>query len=152
MAYAEGTTVQVEKSVGEILALVKRAGAVRIAQFEEPDRLTIQFDLQGRMVRFRVTLPGWEEMPTHNGRRELLGRTQREAIAAQRHRQRARALLLVIKAKLESVESGVETLEEAFLANVVMANGQTVYERVVEPIAVEYQSGTPQHMLLAGPR
>ena len=59
-------------------------------------------------------------------------------------RQRWRALALVIKAKLESVESGIETTEQAFLANVVvMADGFTVYERIKQPIALEYQTGKP---------
>ncbi len=66
---------------------------------------------------------------------------------------RGRALLLVIKAKLESVESGIETLEQAFLAHVVMANGQTVYERISEGIALEYLTGVPNTVagLLGGP-
>lgn len=66
----------------------------------------------------------------------------------QAHRQKARALLLVIKAKLESVESGVETFEQAFLPNVVMADGATVYERIAAPIADEYRTGAPRVMLL----
>lgn len=36
-----------------------------------------------------------------------------------------------------------EKTEQAFLANVVMADGFTVYERVKQPIALEYQTGKP---------
>lgn len=152
MAFAENTSVPIEKSVAEIVGLVKKAGATSIAQWEEPERFTIQFSLSERLLRFRVTLPAWRDMPERNGRREVLNQTQREAISAQRARQRARALLLVIKAKLESVESNVETFEEAFLANVVMSNGETVYERIAKPIAIEYESGAPSTLLLAGPQ
>ncbi|CAN5573437.1 hypothetical protein BH10PSE14_BH10PSE14_06320 [soil metagenome] len=151
MAYAENTSVPIEKSVAEIVGLVKKAGATSIAQWEEPARFTIQFSLSARLLRFRVTLPAWQDMPERNGRREVLSQAQREVIAARRAMQRARALLLVIKAKLESVESNVESFEEAFLANVVMADGATVYERVAQPIALEYQTGAPSTMLLAGP-
>ncbi len=43
--------------------------------------------------------------------------------------------MLSIKAKLESVASGIETFEEAFLADVIVDDGQTVYDlrpRLVE--------------------
>jgi hypothetical protein len=151
MAYAEGTTVPVEKSIAEIVGLVKKAGAERVAQFDDPDFFAVQFQIRERMVRFRVNLPTIADMPTRDGRGCSLSPAQRSAKRDQSHRQRARALLLVIKAKLESIESGVETFEEAFLANVVMANGQTLYERVREPLAMEYQTGQPNVMLLAGP-
>lgn len=151
MPYAENTTVPVEKSIAEIIALVKRAGAVRVAQYDEPDRFTIAFDLNERHVRFRVVFPTIGAVPAvrGDGRR----RTTTEIIAKLDAlvRQRARALLLVIKAKLESVESEVETFEEAFLANIMLADGATVYERIAQPIALEYAAGTPRPMLLSGP-
>jgi hypothetical protein len=149
MAYAENTTVPLEKSIGDIVALVKKAGAERIARFEEPDRFTVQFELGGRMVRFRVRLPQPDEF-TKRGARPANDAEQRQS-AESRARQRARALLLVIKAKLESVESEVETFEEAFLPNIVMSDGATVYERVAEPIALEYRDPTPRPLLLSGP-
>ena len=35
-----------------------------------------------------------------------------------------------MKAKLEVVETGIETFEQAFLANIVTADNMTVYERL----------------------
>ena len=151
MAYAETTTVPVERSIAEIVTLVKRAGAKRIAQVDEPDQFTVNFELADRLIRFRVALPALADMPKVDGRGSTLSAGQRLAKREQAHRQRARALLLVIKAKLESVESGVETFEQAFLPNVVMANGQTVYERIAAPIAQEYETGAPSVLLLGGP-
>jgi hypothetical protein len=151
MAYAVGTTIPVEKSITEIIALVKRAGAERIAQYEEPAGFQIQFGLADRLIRFRVSLPQIGDVPAvrgdgrHRTTAEMV--TKRDAL----QRQRARALLLVIKAKLESVESGVETFEQAFLPNVVMTDGATVYDRVAAPIALEYQTSQPSALLLAGP-
>src|ERR1700723_2772498 len=62
-------------------------------------------------------------------------------------RQRWRALLLVIKAKLESVESGIETLEEAFYANIVMPDGRTIYESTRETVRVAYDTGKVHGLL-----
>lgn len=151
MAHGERTEVEVHKSISEIVGLIKKAGAQRIAQFEEPERFTVQFELADRLIKFAVRLPTIEEMPTRDGRNVMLSHQQRIAKRDQRHRQRARALLLVIRAKLESVESQVETFEQAFLANIVMSDGATIYERIAEPIALEYASGKPNALLLTGP-
>ncbi len=43
-------------------------------------------------------------------------------------RQQWRALVLVVKAKLEAIECGFTTFEDEFLATVIMKNGQTVGE------------------------
>ena len=146
MAYAETTTVPFEKSVAEIIGLLRKAGADQIGQMESRVSFTLQFTLADRMVRFTVHFPDAAAI------KKMTGPRQEEAkVGEQWRRQRGRALLLVIKAKLESVESGVETFEQAFLPNVVLADGRTVYEAVREPIAVEYKTGTPTVMLLSGP-
>ena len=155
MAYAENTTVPVEKSLTEIVTLIKKAGGARIAQMEDLDALAVQFFLSERMLRFRVPLPTADDIEKHNDGNNRyievpLGVRQKKAEAVRR--QRARALLLVIKAKLESVESGVETFDEAFLPNIVMSDGSTVWERVGTPLALEYASGKPMPFLLEGPR
>jgi hypothetical protein len=146
MAYAAKTEVPFERSVGEIVGLLRKAGADQIGQMERRNSFTLQFTMSDRMVRFRVHFPTPDEIAVMTGPRQDQAR-----VSEQWRRQRGRALLLVIKAKLESVESEVETFEQAFLANVVLADGATLYDRVREPIALEYQTGTPNVMLLEGP-
>lgn len=119
MAYAERTQVPFTKSITDIMAMLRKAGAIQVGQMEEDNRLTIMFGMQDRRVRFRVA---WENTEASK-------------------RQRARALLLVVKAKLESIASEVETFEQAFLANIVMADDRTVYERVNTDLALEYRGG-----------
>ncbi|MEG3167524.1 hypothetical protein U1737_04870 [Sphingomonas sp. LB3N6] len=128
MAYAERTTVPYDKTIRDIIALVKKAGAVQVGQMEEGERLTIVFGLDDRQIRFCVA---WENTPSAQ-------------------RQRARALLLVVKAKLESVASGVETFEQAFLANIVLSDGKTVHERVSDDLRLEYRQGQPAVYLIGG--
>lgn len=153
MSYAENTTVPFERSVSEIVTMIKRAGAMQIGQMDDAAFYAIQFMLGDRLIRFRLPLPSLNAMPTRNGRNQTLTVAQRRDRLEQAKRSRARALMLVIKAKLESVESGIETIEQAFLANVVMADGVTVYDRISQPIAIEYQSGRPNAVagLLGGP-
>jgi hypothetical protein len=155
MAYGEGTSVSVEKSLTEITALVKKAGAIRVAQMEDVDALAVQFFLTDRMLRFRVPIPTADDIPARdngNNRYIDIPLSARQKKAEAIRKQRARALLLVIKAKLESVESGVETFDEAFLPNIVMSDGATVWDRISEQLALEYQSGKPMPFLLEGPR
>lgn len=153
MSYAETTTVAFERSISEIITLIKRAGASQIGQMDDEAFYAIQFTIADRMIRFRLPLPTLDEMPKVNGRNQTLTVAQRRDRLDQAKRSRGRALLLVIKAKLESVESGIETIEQAFLANVVMADGATVYDRIARPIALEYQTGRPDAVagLLGGP-
>lgn len=138
MAYAESTKVPLEQSIAEIISMVRRAGADSVGQFHERDQFVIMFALGERRMKFSVPLVTEWDGPKRGGNgREIDVRAKIE----QANRQKGRALMLVVKAKLESVESGVETFEQAFLANIIMADGATVYERVSAPLALEYKTG-----------
>lgn len=127
MAYGAYTKVPLDRTMNEIVAMLKKAGAESIAQFEDNKQLAVQCFAQDRLLRFAVTLP---ESP-------------------QGRRQRGRALMLVIKAKLESVESEVETFDEAFLANIVTPGGPTVADWLIPQIEEGYRIGKmPTQLLL----
>jgi hypothetical protein len=152
MAYAEATTVAVERSVAEIATLVRRNAGSQIAQLDDDDRYVIAFTMADRQVRFTVMFdPLAHKRFATDGRGSARDAAGRRKQWEQHRRQRMRAMLLVIRAKFESVDSGVETFEQAFLANVVMSTGETVYDRIAAPIAAEYQTGAPQ-LMLTGPR
>lgn len=121
MAYASRTEVPVERSRNEIERTLKNYGANRFAYFTEPGKAIVVFEAKDRRLRFDVPLP--------------------EKGSEQQFRSKWRALLLCIKAKLESVASGIETFEEAFLAHVVLADGATVYQHTRERIEIAYKGG-----------
>lgn len=133
MAFAEKTRVPVEQTRNEIERTLTRYGANRFAYFTEPGKAIIVFEANGRRLRFDLPVPA--------------GDGDKDKQVA---RQKWRALLLCIKAKLESVQSKIETFEEAFLAQVVMPDGQTVATHLIPRIAQAYES---QSMvpLLPGP-
>lgn len=132
MAYAEYTKVPVEQTRAEIERTLKRYGADRFAYFGEDTRAMIVFEAKNRRIQFTLPLPG--EKNDKNGRIT---------------RQKWRALGLCIKAKLESVDSNIETFEEAFLAHVVMPDGKTVAEHTAERIAQAYDGGSMVPLLPA---
>jgi hypothetical protein len=126
MAYAAETSVPVVKSRLDIEGLLQRNGATQYltAHDHEAGRAIVQFKLAERLVRFTVTIP-----PMTDGRRRR-GRSPADR-QAQVERQRWRALWLILKAKLESLESGIETFEQSFLAHVVLDNDRTIGEILI---------------------
>jgi len=148
MAFAEDTKVPLEQSIAEIIGMVRRAGAAQIGQMESADSYLVAFTLGGRNIRFTVPLVTEYGGPASHGNGRAV---DPQRWIDQRNRQKGRALMLVIKAKLESIESGVETFEQAFLANIVTANRQTVYERIAGQLGVEYDTGKVAPLMLGGP-
>ncbi|WP_144223177.1 hypothetical protein [Mesorhizobium amorphae] len=151
MAYAADTSVSVAKSEADIKSVIRRYGATSFASFETSLAAMIAFEMQGRRVVFKLPLPdpkSTQFTETPSGR---WARSEKQAHDAweQACRSRWRALHLCIKAKLEAVEAGIETFEDAFLAHIQMPDGLTVAEHVRPKIAVAYESWTMQPLLPA---
>jgi hypothetical protein len=127
-SFAARTKVPIGRSRDEIERLVKRYGAKGFASAWHEDTARIEFVAHDRRIRFTVKVPEKE----------------------QAGRQKWRALLLLVKAKLEAVDSRIVTFEEAFVGETVMSDGKTVWERTREPIRLDYD-GKPA-VLLEGPR
>lgn len=111
--YAERTSVPIDRSRAEIERVLARYSASGFGYAWDRatkgsgkvvERALLTFVLRGRRIQLDV------EMPPEPAEQ----------------RQRWRAMLLVIKAKLEAVASGISTLEAEFLANVVMKDGRTI--------------------------
>lgn len=62
-------------------------------------------------------------------------------------RSRWRALYLIIKAKLEAVDSGISTIEREFLYDIVLPDGKTVGEYMAPQIEAAYTTGEMPPML-----
>ena len=129
--YAANTTVSVERSRAEIEATLVRYGASSFMYGWDTGGAMIAFVVgvaegQTRQVRFHLPLPSRDE---HRFTRHTRGSRTPEAAEAlweQACRQRWRALALVVKAKLEAVETGIATFEDEFLAYIMLPEGQTV--------------------------
>lgn len=148
--YAQNTSVSGENSRAEIERTVRRYGATAYGYVwdDSGTRAMIEFRLCDRRVRFMLTMPDPQSDEfafTPKGKRR-----QGEVVAKeweQACRQRWRALALMIKAKLEAVESGIVTLEDEFLAHLVLPNGKTVGEQVVPAAIKAIESGKPMPLL-----
>lgn len=144
--YAEGTSVSVDQSRREVERTLERFGASTFGyawdrreetwcfrcralatgeagaacrsaghstQKEIREYAMLSFRLKERSIRLDVPMPTQREVGT-------------KANLEVRTRERWRAIALIVKAKLQAVEAGVDSIETAFLANVVTGDGRTV--------------------------
>ena len=145
MAYATNTRVAVENSRAELERLLSRHKCTKFATGidHEAHTATVQFHTHDRIIKFEITLPDPKDPKYRRIKRSYLERTAAgiDKVVEQETRTRWRALLLVIKAKLEAIESGIATFEDEFLAHVLLPNQQTVAEYIGPQVAQIYKTG-----------
>ena len=112
MTYARNTTVSTIRTRNEIEETLERYGADGFAYATQGNMATVIFVMENRRIRFVLELPDPEDFryTNHSPPRERSQKAQRDTYD-QACRQRWRALLLVIKAKLEAVTAGISTIE-----------------------------------------
>lgn len=131
MKYAQNTTVGTDKTISEIRNTLNRYGAVGFAFMEDAYSAQIAFEMKGRRVRFKVMMPEpkeYAEVRVSKYRNRQRTPEELKTALDKASKQIYRALLLVVKAKLESVESGIESFDQAFMAHLILPSGQTVTE------------------------
>jgi len=162
MGYAEKTVVPVERSRAEIEQLLARYGADQfISGWDDAKGMAmIRFRASGWMVMFLLPIPSQNDKRfTHQPPRSnsvsgvWTERSKKNALMAweQETRRVWRALALVIKAKLESVDSGITTFQEEFLAHIVLPDGSTVGQWASPQLERAYSSGEMPKDLLGLP-
>jgi hypothetical protein len=149
--YAEGTEVTAEKSRAELETLLRKHGATEIGVYTSDERTIFLYRLRERMVRHTVEMPALvaSKVPSYaaeSQKRKAAEKAHRDRDAE--WRRRWRALVLVVKAKLEIIASGGSTFEREFLADVMLPNGETVGEAMIPRIAEAYVTGGMPPFLL----
>lgn len=143
--YAKGTEVSPAKSKAEIEDTVTRYGATAFASGWMTDRAVISFEMHGIRIKFVLPMPDPKDKAfteyVSKGRTWLRTDTAAATLYQGAIRQRWRALALVVKAKLEAVESGISVFEDEFMANIVLPSGETVGEWMKPQIAIAYREG-----------
>ena len=125
--YARTTSVSVAKSKAEIEVILQRYGASEFAYGTRAGEAVVMFQVGPRRIRFTLPLPSVNDpdvLKNSYGHQRPL--PVREKITEQLGRSAWRSLALVIKAKLEAVESGITTLDREFLGYMVLPNGDTI--------------------------
>jgi hypothetical protein len=139
--YASDTQVNMQRSRAEIERTLTRYGATGFMYGSAGDRAVVAFEAEGRRVKFTIPIepiecfrltPSQQFQRSDDGTRSAWEKAQR---------QKWRALALVIKAKLEAVESGIVEFEDEFLAHIVLPDGRTMGELARPQLRIAYESG-----------
>lgn len=133
--YAANTEVPTEKTRAEIETVIKRYGGTHFGYMSNPESAIVLFVANDRKVRFNLPLPNTEDdefqyRPYRDSRKRCTP-DEVQSRWEQACRSRWRALLLVIKAKLEAIDVGVTSFDEEFLAHIVTDSGETVGESLL---------------------
>lgn len=131
--YAEGTSVSIENSLGEVKRILQRFGADSFTYQEKADSIAIAFEIKALHVMMRIQFPLVDGfMLTETGRKRTYS-----AAAGERDkecRRRMRSLAAVIKAKLIAVDDGVATIEQEFLPYITLPNGLSLGDVLIPQI------------------
>lgn len=143
--YAENTEVTSDKSRMEIERTLVRYGADQFMYGWQDTSAVIAFRKDGRHIRFVLPLPSREDPEFCEYKQGSVTFRRVETEIQKRYeqavRQRWRALALVVKAKLEAVESGISLFEDEFMANIVLPDGKLVGDWMRPQIEQVYLSG-----------
>jgi hypothetical protein len=147
--YAENTAVAVEKTQAELKKLLRAYSAESIMLGEERARAVIGFKLGSKVMRFNLPLPASDDRAIKYTPSGKWLRSEPEVARAleQASRSRWRALLLAIRAKLEAVAIGITSIEEEFLAHIVLPTGRTVGETVIPEVQAVLEGRDDQVLL-----
>jgi hypothetical protein len=129
--YAEGTKVTVESSRGEITGILAKHGVQKMGWMASPDGDELLFELGGGSFRFRMVKPTAESMRERDGKTYANPQNiDWDAKATQEWRRVWRANVLLLKAKLEFIESGDTTLDRELMAYRVLKDGRTLEDAI----------------------
>lgn len=131
MTFAARTKVSVAKTRQDLEAALRKIGASRIITMDERTEAVVAFELD-RVIRIKRLV----ELTADDQERRTIWRNIDQ----------------VVRGKLASIDMGIETVEEAFLAHVVMPDGRTVYETTRASVALAYDRGESLPLLPAPTR
>lgn len=143
--YAAETTVPVERSRAELEQLLIRYKATAFTSGWDERTAWVAFKLKDLFVRFTLPIPDRKDkrfwVKERRGTPCRLTEAQAERNWDQELKARWRALLLVVKAKLEAVECGISTLEHEFLAFIVLPGDVTLGDWIIAHAMPQIKAG-----------
>jgi len=109
-------------------------------------RAVLAFTMEGRAVRLSVPMPDRSSSNiTYTKSGDQRSDTDIQKAYDQATRQVWRAVLLIVKGKLEAIETGIVSFDEEFMPHIVMPDGRTMSETVLPAMqrSLEEDSAPP---------
>ena len=141
--YANQTSVSGDRSRSEIERTLSRYGADSFMCGARDSTAAVQFEVKGRRILFRLELPDPDSREYTYSSTGRVRRSNEQAHESweQACRQRWRALVLIVKAKLEAVEAGINSFVLECFTYTVLLGGGTVGGWALPQIALAYETG-----------
>lgn len=144
--YASKTKVPVNKSRDEIEKTLDRYGADQFIYGWNEELATVAFRMNGRQIKISLPNPDPKDFQlTETGQYRSEGSIKNAM--GQEKRQRWRALLLIVKAKLEAIDCEIASFEDEFLAYTMLPDGSTAGEYMKPQINAAYETGNMPQLL-----
>jgi hypothetical protein len=144
--YAKNTSVSIESSQREVQKILRKYGADRFGFMEDHTTAYLMFSFSNLQIQISVNIPSREGFEkTETGR--IRKNSQIDQAHEQAVRQRWRALVLTVKAKLEAVETGISTIEKEFMAFVMMPDGKQLGDHLVPRLLQIAETGKMPRLL-----
>lgn len=144
--FAAKTTVSSFRSREEIERTLDRYGADQFIYGKERTSSYLAFRMNDRQIKFILPMPDKDDFAeTPKGKIRTAASQEKEY--EQAVRQKWRALNLVIKAKLEAIESGITEFEDEFLAHIMLPDGSTAGDYMKPQIDKAYDTGNMPTLL-----
>lgn len=158
--FARNTEVPVERSRAEIEGLLVKYGASEFHSGWMVNAAQVGFRLKDLYIRFVLPIPTKGDPKFKSKTIRVAGRqklkhftdAQAERLREQEVKSRWRALALVVKAKLEAVECGISTLENEFMAFIVLPGVDFTLGDWMTEHAMPAIRGGSMPLQLTGPR
>jgi hypothetical protein len=142
--YAEGTSVTIQSSQAELQLLLVRRGADQVVNgWDQTEGAAVTFRIRGRYVKLTIPKPDIRILV------ERYPRTEESELEAREERRMWRALILLVKAKLEAIDAGISSFDREFLADLLLPNGETLMSAAAPAIEAAYKNGTMPALLPA---
>lgn len=142
--YAQGTAVPIDRSRQEIESILCRYGADDFLYYRNSEKIALAFRINGYPCKITIRMPQEEEVSLTETGRQRKESVVQQALEAELRR-RWRVLVLSLKARLESIDAGCETVEQAFGGIFLLKSGMTVGEELSDRSRI----GSFENLLMA---
>ncbi|MFP5386665.1 MAG: hypothetical protein ACLGHN_11330 [Bacteriovoracia bacterium] len=135
--FASQTSVPVEKSIEEIRVFLTKIGTEGFSFAAYDGDAYLAFSFQGKAVKMCF------KIPVHPGKEATIAQMKKYE---QARRSKWRQILLCIKAKFECVLCELETFEQAFLAHIILKDGEKLGDVAMRLISDIPDKEIPGHL------
>ena len=140
--YAINTETSVDKSKTDISRLLSRYGATTTSINETQQFALVAAEIHGVQIRIRLDLPQKNDPNiTMTPQKRYRSKPAREKEYQRAIKSTWRALFMILNSRLEEVDRGISTAQQAFMPWIMLPDNSIVEDHVLNTIEIAYKTG-----------